>query len=506
MRWITRPGWPGHLLALAAGALTPLAFSPFDLWPLLLLSIALFYLGLRQVSGRAAVARGWFYGFGVFAAGTSWVFVSIHDYGAAPVPLALLLTVAFVAGLGLLFALLAWLWARWLRTGTPLLDALAFAALWVALEAFRGWFLTGFPWLYAGYSQLYGPLASLAPLGGVWLLSLLVTLSATLIVELARVKDSKLLLGTARLLLFAPWLAGLLLGGYQWTRPMGEPLRVVALQGNVPQLLKWEPQQLNAQLALYRDMTLAAPPADLIVWPETAVPVLRNHVEPYLAAMGEHARERGAALITGLPIRQPNANGELRYYNGLTSLGNGSGTYLKQKLVPFGEYVPLQDLLRGLIEFFDLPMSDFARGEPGQALLQARGYQLAPYICYEVVYPEFAASLAAQSDILLTVSNDTWFGSSIGPLQHLQMAQMRALEAGRWMIRATNNGVTALIDPFGRIRQRLPQFEQATLLGEVVPMQGLTPYLYWRGWPMATLVIGLLTWALIARRRLTAAR
>jgi apolipoprotein N-acyltransferase len=501
MRWITQPGWIGHVIALAAGALTPLAFSPFDLWPLLLLSIALFYLGLRSIDGRAAVARGWCYGFGVFAAGTSWVFVSIHDYGAASVPLALLLTVAFVAGLGLLFALFAWLWVRWLRSGTPLLDALVFAALWVALEAFRGWFLTGFPWLYAGYSQLYGPLASLAPIGGVWLLSFLVVLSATLIVELVRVKDSKLLLGTARLLLFAPWLVGLLLGSYHWTTPKGEPLSVVAIQGNVPQLLKWEAQLLNAQLTLYRDLTLAAPPADLIVWPETAVPVLRQHVQPYLAAMGEHARERGAALITGLPVREPNAAGEPRYYNALTSLGEGSGTYLKQKLVPFGEYVPLQDLLRGLIEFFNLPMSDFARGAADQPLLQARGYQLAPFICYEVVYPEFAASLAAQSDILLTVSNDTWFGSSIGPLQHLQMAQMRALEAGRWMIRATNNGVTALINPFGRISQQLPQFEQATLQGDVVPMQGLTPYLVWRGWPMAALVVGLLGWALYRRYR-----
>ena len=254
-------------------------------------------------------------------------------------------------------------------------------------------------------------------------------------------------------------------------------------------------------MTLYRDLTLAAPPADLIVWPETAVPVLRQHVQPYLAAMGEHARERGAALITGLPVREPNAAGEPRYYNALTSLGEGSGTYLKQKLVPFGEYVPLQDLLRGLIEFFNLPMSDFARGAADQPLLQARGYQLAPFICYEVVYPEFAASLAAQSDILLTVSNDTWFGSSIGPLQHLQMAQMRALEAGRWMIRATNNGVTALINPFGRISQQLPQFEQATLQGDVVPMQGLTPYLVWRGWPMAALVVGLLGWALYRRYR-----
>ena len=168
--------------------------------------------------------------------------------------------------------------------------------------------------------------------------------------------------------------------------------------------------------------------------------------------------------------------------------------------MPFGEYVPLQELLRGLIAFFNLPMSDFARGEPGQALLQAKGFSIAPFICYEVVYPEFAASLAAQSDILLTVSNDAWFGRSIGPLQHLQMAQMRALEAGRWMIRSTNNGVTVLIDPQGRISEHMPAFEQATLYGEVTPMQGLTPYLQWRSWPLIVLCTVLLGWALFRRK------
>ncbi|MBD7976020.1 apolipoprotein N-acyltransferase [Serpens gallinarum] len=500
MRWITQPGWPGHLLALGAGALTPLAFSPFDIWPLLLLSIALFYLGLRQLNGRAAFARGWFYGFGLFASGTSWVYVSIHDYGAAPVPLAVFLTLAFVAGLGLLFALSAWIWARWLRREqAPLGDALAFAALWLAQEAFRGWFLTGFPWLYAGYSQLYGPLAGLAPLGGVWLPSFILTLTAALLINLPRLRVRTPLLISGLVLMIAPWLLGLALQQHAWTTSSGAPLRVAALQGNVPQQLKWEREQLRAQLDLYSGMTQATADVDLIVWPETAVPVLRKYALAYLQGMSAHAAQRGAALITGLPIRQLNQHGEPRYYNGLTVLGDGAGTYLKQKLVPFGEYVPLQDLLRGLIAFFDLPMSDFARGPSGQPLLQAKGYTLAPYICYEVVYPEFAASLAAQSDILLTVSNDTWFGSSIGPLQHLQMAQMRALEAGRWMIRATNNGVTALIDPFGRISVQIPQFEQATLYGEVEPMQGLTPYLRWRGWPMALLSIALLGWALYRR-------
>ncbi|HSC83552.1 MAG TPA: apolipoprotein N-acyltransferase [Pseudomonas sp.] len=502
MRWITQPGWPGHLLALAAGSLTTLALAPFDYWPLALLAIALSYLGLRQCNPRQALLRGWCYGLGVFLAGTSWIYVSIHDYGAASAPLAAGLTFAFSAGVALFFALPAWLWARWLRRNdAPIADALAFAALWLAQEAFRGWFLTGFPWLYAGYSQLSGPLAGLAPVGGMWLISLSLALSAALLVNLPLLWRAKPRLLAGLALLLAPWLAGLALHDHAWTQAKGEPMKVAAMQGNVAQNMKWDPAQLQAQLALYRDMTLSSQPADLIVWPETAVPVLKEFAEGYLQFMGRVAQEHQAALITGVPVRQVNQFGEKRYCNGITVTGNGSGTYLKQKLVPFGEYVPLQDVLRGLIAFFDLPMSDFARGPADQQLLQAKGLQIAPFICYEVVYPEFAASLAARSDLLLTVSNDTWFGTSIGPLQHLQMARMRALEAGRWMIRATNNGVTALIDPQGRISVQIPQFQQAVLYGQVQPMQGLTPYLIWRAWPLVGLCMVLLGWALWARRR-----
>jgi apolipoprotein N-acyltransferase len=502
MRWLTQTGWPGNLLALAAGALTPLALAPFDLWPLALLSIGLLYLGLRELSPRQALLRGWCYGFGLFAAGTSWVYVSIHDYGSAPPLLAGFLTLGFVAGLGLLFALGTWVWVRWLRRSTsPLADSLGFAALWLAQEAFRGWFLTGFPWLYAGYSQLHGPLSGLAPVGGVWLLSFVLALSSALLINLPRLIRHKPSLLAALGLLLAPWLAGLLLKNHAWTEPAGPALSVIAIQGNVPQNLKWDPAQLRAQLALYREMTFQAPHADLIVWPETAVPVLKEYATDYLQEMAQFAVQHNSAFLTGVPVRERNAQGEARYYNGVLSLGQGEGQYLKQKLVPFGEYVPLQDLLRGLIAFFNLPMSDFARGPAGQPLLEAKGYQVAPFICYEVVYPEFAASLAADSQILLTISNDAWFGRSIGPLQHLQMAQMRALEAGRWMIRATNNGVTALIDPHGQLSQQLPQFKRDVLQGELVPMQGLTPYLQWRGWPIGLLCLGLLGWALLARRR-----
>ena len=500
MRWITRPGWPGNLLAVAAGALTSLALAPFDIWPLALIAVGLFYLGLRELGPRQALGRGWCYGFGLYGAGTSWIYVSINTYGGASPLLATLLLVAFFAAIAWFFALPAWLWARWLRRSeAPLADALCFAALWVLQEAFRGWFLTGFPWLYSGYSQLDGPLAGLAPVGGVWLISFVLALSAALLCNLHRLRARPSFLAAGAALLLAPWAIGLALKDHAWTSPAGAPLKVAALQGNVEQDLKWDPAHIDAQLALYRDMSLTSKPVDLLVWPETAVPILKDQAQGYIDMMGRFASDRHGALITGVPVRQVE-QGQRRYYNGITVSGEGEGTYLKQKLVPFGEYVPLQDMLRGVIAFFDLPMSDFARGPADQAMLQAKGYKIAPYICYEVVYPEFAASLAARSDILLTISNDTWFGTSIGPLQHLQMAQMRALEAGRWMIRATNNGVTGLIDPFGRITAQVPQFERAILYGEVVPMQQLTPYLQWRSWPLAVVCLLLFGWALLAAR------
>ena len=500
MRWITRPGWPGNLLAAVAGALTRLALAPFDIWPLALVSLVVLYLGLRDLKPRQALARGWFYGVGIYGGGTSWIYVSIHNFGGASILLAGFLMVLFVFAVAWFFALPAWLWARWIRRNeAPLADALAFAALWFALEMFRGWFLTGFPWLYAGYSQLDGPLAGLAPLGGVWLISFALALTAALLCNLPRLRMHKKFFAIGVVLLLAPWAAGLSLKGHAWTSPAGAPLTVAAIQGDVEQSMKWDPAQLDAQLALYRDMTFRSQRADLIIWPETAIPVLKESAEGYLAMLGKFANDRNSALITGVPVRQ-GVRGDYRYYNGITVTGEGEGTYLKQKLVPFGEYVPLQDMLRGLISFFDLPMSDFARGPGDQALLQAKGYRIAPFICYEVVYPEFAAGLSAQSDLLLTVSNDTWFGTSIGPLQHMQMAQMRALEAGRWMIRATNNGLSGLINPFGQITAKIPQFQPGVLYGEVTPMHNLTPYLQWRSWPLAILSLLLLGWALLASR------
>lgn len=499
--FLSRP-WLSLLVAPAAGAATTLALAPFDLWPLALLSHGLLFALLSQVSPRQGLVTGLLYGLGLFLTGSSWVYVSIHDHGAASPLLAGFLTLLFATTLALFHGLFGWLWARFIRPKQGvLLSAATFAALWLAIDALRGWLLTGFPWLYSGYSQLDGPLAGFAPLGGVWLLSFLLAFMAAMLAQLCAVWPNK-----KRALQLLSWpvvilLIGLLLQKQHWTQAAGAPLSVSLVQGNVEQELKWEADQLLNQLDLYRDLTLQASATDLVVWPETAVPLFSDSASSYLDFMRRHIEMRDSALITGIPVRQQDAQGQRNFYNGILGLGQASGQYFKQKLVPFGEYVPLQDWLRGLIEFFDLPMSDFSPGPAQQSPLLLNNYRIAPYICYEVVYPDFARELAKHSEVLLTISNDTWFGRSIGPLQHMQMAQMRALEAGRWMIRSTNNGVSALIDPQGQVSQVLPQFKQAVLQGQIVPMQGLTPYLRLGSWPLASLCAVLLLAALVQRRR-----
>ncbi|GGI99112.1 apolipoprotein N-acyltransferase [Halopseudomonas pertucinogena] len=490
LEWLRGPGWRGHLLALAAGALTTLSFTPFDIWPLGLVSIALLYQGLACLGGRQAMYRGWFWGLGLFLSGVSWIYISIHVHGYASPPLAGLLTGGLVAGLALIPALTAWIWVRWLRPdGSPLLGSLGFAALWVGQEFFRSWFLTGFPWLYQGYAHTDTWLAGWAPLGGVWLLSFICVLSGCLLSEWSLWRRPRPAMAAGGLLL-GWWIGGALLTQVEWTRPAGEPLSVALIQADIEQSRKWDPAHIDYTLATYRDMTYAQrPDTDIIVWPETAVPVLSSGAMPFVQGVAANLAQQGTTLITGIPIDQTDAEGQMRIYNGIMVAGEQPHHYLKHKLVPFGEYVPLEGLLRGMIAFFDLPMSSFSRGPVEQAPLEASDYRLAPFICYETVYPDFAARLAARSELLITISNDSWFGESIGPLQHLQMARMRALESGRWMIRGTNNGVTALIDHQGRITARIPQFQQLALHGEVQPRSGLTPWLRWGNWPLVTLML-----------------
>lgn len=461
----------GCLLAVAAGGLTTLTASPFELWWLGPVAAGLIYLGIMSLTPGQAALRGWCYGLGLFGSGASWVYVSIHDYGYTGVPLALLLTTLFVAGLALFPAVTLWLYRR---LAGPRLAWLSFAGAWVLGEWLRTWLFTGFPWLLLGTSQVDSPLAPWAPVGGVYLLSLITALTGTLGVELLRRR------WWAALPIAALWLAPQALPT-QWTSPSGQPLRVALLQGNLDQAIKWTPDGQREAVHRYTELTRAHGDEayDLIIWPEAALPMFEREARPVFERVQSNL-DPGTALLTGILQR----DGEGLYYNSVVGLGNAQGEYRKTHLVPFGEYLPLESLLADTIAFFNLPMPAMTPGPESQPPLRAAGTTIGNAICYEIIYADRVAAQARHSALLLTVSNDTWFGRSIGPLQHLQMARLRALENGRHVIRATSNGVTATIDDRGRVTARAPQFEVTSLTGEVQPMTGLTPFTRTGSWPI----------------------
>ncbi|PMR73883.1 apolipoprotein N-acyltransferase [Billgrantia endophytica] len=468
----------GHLLALVAGVLTTLTASPFELWWLGPIAAGLIYLGIHALTPGQAALKGWIYGVGLFGSGASWVYVSIHDYGYTGVPLALFLTTLFVCAMALFFAATLWLYR--LLTG-PRLAVLTFAGAWVLGEWLRTWLFTGFPWLLLGSAHVDSPLAPWAPIGGVYALSLITVLSGTLAIEFLRRR------WWAAAPIAALWLAPLALPD-QWTEPAGSPLRVALLQGNLPQLIKWTPEGRRIAANTYLEMTRDQPDdIDLIVWPEAALPMFEDEALPILERAQSNLAP-GSALLTGILQRE----GRGLYYNSVIGIGDTEGEYRKAHLVPFGEYLPLERWLRGTIAFFDLPMPAMTRGPSDQPPIQAVGTTIGNAICYEIIYADLVANRARDAELILTVSNDTWFGESIGPLQHLQMARLRALENGRYVVRATSNGVTAIIDDQGRVIARAPQFETIALTGEAVPMQGLTPFTRtgsWPAWLLAALLV-----------------
>ncbi len=476
------------ILCLLAGAIAPFSLAPFNYWYLGGVSVALLFVLLHNCSPRVSGWLGWCYGLGFFGSGVSWVFVSIHEHSSASVVLAGSMTALFVAALAVLFALQGWLYNRFFR------NAIGFCALWMLFEWLRSWLLTGFPWLYLGYGLIDTPLAVFAPLGGVWLLSLYVVVTSTLLVTFVKRLNQPLQAATILMILGLPLVA---IQQHQipqnWTTPVGEPIRVMAVQANIAQQQKWQRSALENILQTYVDLSQDSDKVDLLIWPETAIPTFYKKASVILSPFTQMLEQNNTAMISGIPTvyNDPEHPKGKRYTNSLTLFAGGNGSYDKQRLVPFGEYVPLERQLRGIIDFFNLPMSEFSLGSPDQPLLEAAGSQIAPFICYEIAYPELVRQQSLTSDLLLTVSNDTWFGHSSAPAQHLQIARMRALETGRWLIRATNNGISALVSPDGKISTTVPQYEQAVMVGQVQKMQGLTPYQEWGIKPLQA-VIGLM--------------
>ncbi|HVN43118.1 MAG TPA: apolipoprotein N-acyltransferase [Steroidobacteraceae bacterium] len=488
----------GRWLALPLGVLEACAFAPFSLHWLAPLCTAALFLVWQDADAREAALRGFLFTAGTFLAGTYWIYHSVHLIGQAPVWIALFLMLGLVSIMGAYAALLGYVAGRFVPVRGLLRWLLALPGGLVIMEWVRGWFLSGFPWLSLGYSQLATPLRGFAPLLGVYGVSLAVAVTAGALTALAlgERRERWIALGVA----VGVWATGAAAARTEWTQPTGREVSVALVQGAVPQSMKWQPGQLERTMALYAGMTRPYLGTSIIVWPESAIPTLESDIRGYLDGERAAAAARGSSLVMGLVRRDP-ASGD--YYNGIAAWGPAEQWYYKRRLVPFGEFFPVPARVREWMRLMNLPYSDFASGPAEQAPLEAGGERLAPTVCYEDAYGAEQVGLAARSTLLVNVSNDAWFGDSTAPHQHLDISRMRSLETGRPMLRATNDGVTALIRYDGSLAASLPQFRPGVLTGVVRPRTGATPYVRLGNVPVLALAwLGLL--AALSRRGRTA--
>ena len=481
------------LAAFVAGAAAVPGFAPFELFPLALAAlVVLIHLWLRAPSPRAAFVVGFAFGCGFFLAGVSWVYVSMHRFGGMPAALAVFATLLFCAFLALFPALAGALQAR-LRAPPVLRAALAIPALWTLTEWLRGWILTGFPWASIGYAAIDWPLAGYAPVAGVYAVSLASVASAGLL--------WCVILGSARGQAAAA--LALIVGGgaalraLEWSSPAGEPLSVSLLQGNVAQDLKFDPARYGRTLDSYARLASESR-ARLMVLPETALPRFLDRVEPaYLARLEAIARDNRGDLLLGVPVRTaPGA-----YFNSVLSLGSAPRqTYHKVHLVPFGEFIPPgMGWVNRVLAF---PLSDFSRGSALQQPLAVAGERVAVNICYEDAFGAEIRRQLPEATLLVNVSNVAWFGDSLAPAQHLQMARMRSLETGRMLLAATNSGITAVIDRDARVLAQLPQFVEGRLDATARGYHGTTPYVRFGDAAALGACLALLALALVLARRM----
>ncbi|WP_147395052.1 apolipoprotein N-acyltransferase [Alginatibacterium sediminis] len=492
----TLKSWQAYLLAFLLGLSTPFSFAPFDIWPIMPLSLAGLWLLASHHNHPGKL--GFVYGLGWFGYGVSWVHVSMAQFGGMPLAASLGLMLLLVSYLSLFPSLAMHLAFRWARNYSIGFYLVYLPSCWLLTEWLRSWLLTGFPWLQPGYSQLASPLSAFAPyLGVLGVSAATFVLSGILAYGFLNPKHR---LPLAALIVLSA-VALMIVKPIQWTKDSSS-LELALVQGNIDLNQKWLRKNRVPMLQRYQELSLAQPQADVIIWPESAIAATEFETLGFLESLDRRLLERQQALVTGIIALDYQSN---HFYNAMITLGQytlpntdqsteheqlsyefeGDNRYYKQHLLPIGEFVPFETILRPLAPFFNLPMSSFARGDSTQKNLVVKGQQWIPAICYEIAFSELVRKYANKhSDAIITVSNDTWFGSSIGPEQHLQIAQMRALELQRPVIRSTNSGVTAIIDRRGQINAKAASFEEATLVANITGAQGLTPFQRWGERPL----------------------
>ena len=428
----------GDILAFLSGSLLPLAYAPYALFPIAVLSPALLIILWQNVTPRRAFWRGLLYGTGLFGVGVSWVHISFHQFGGIPLVGAIPLTALFVVGMALYLALLGGGLACFFPKNTPLKLWLVLPAAWTLVEWLRGWFLTGFPWLSLGYSQIDSPLNGFAPLLGVYGITWLTILTAALLVfifnylkgfiqtkvwtpnQISQTQvwtPHQTQIWISLVLLIAIWGSGWYLAGIAWTQPVHQPKQIVLIQGNIPQDFKWSSGYQLPSMERYLQLSQAHHDADIIIWPETAVPLFYHDVSKYIPDFFEQlmTMPEKASFLIGIPVMYPDGS----YFNSVAKIASQPSFYYKRHLVPFGEYIPFQSLFGNFFQLLKIPMAEFSAGDEGQLNLNSAGESIGVSICYEDVFGELIRSSLPTATLLVNISNDAWFGDSIAPHQHL---------------------------------------------------------------------------------------
>ncbi len=478
------PNWLQLTIALIAGCLVPLSFAPFNIWPLGILALTIFALLINEQSAKAAWWRSWCFGIGMYGVGVSWVYVSISGFGGASMPLAAFLVLIFVLFMAAVFSLPFTVFGRWFSRH-PLSLLIAFPATWLLDEWLRTWLFTGFPWLFMGYADLTNWLSGWAPVVGVMGLSLLSAFTAAVLAHFIYhpTKIRNLLLGSSAIIFI--WGAGFALQKIEWTEISHTATSVAIVQPNVRQEDKWQADFQQTNFDLLRSKTEPLWGHKLIIWPEAAIIQPYSTVLPFLNEINNKAADAESGLVTGIIFDDQEKE---VYYNSVATFGKAIGIHHKRRLVPFGEYVPIE-ALRNLIEFFNLPTSIINLGPDEQYGLKADELMISPSICYEVAFPDLIAKNAVNSQLLISVSNLGWFGDSLGRHQFMQMAQMRALETQRYYAYSTNNGPSAIFDHKGKITAQTNAFEQTSLSSNIFAAEGSTPFMRFGSLPLVAISI-----------------
>jgi apolipoprotein N-acyltransferase len=480
------------LINLIAGALLTLAFAPFhQIWLVFLLPAVLFY-GWSVSTPKQALLNGWLFSVGLQCSGVSWIFYSLHYHGGSPSILAVLMIFLLAAYLSIYPALAGFLINRYCKVSAVIKLMVLYPVAWALFEWLQGIVMTGFAWMQLGYTQIDLPLAGYAPVLGNHGVGLFVAATSGLIVLMVtRPAVWKKWLVTVA----AFWIIGFILKQVAWTEPVGEAVRVSLVQGNIPQSIKWKREMRQPTLMRYRNLSLQQKDTDLIIWPETALPGYQHNLPVYLDNLRETMKERNVDLLTGIFIKDMKKG---RYYNSLINIHGGE--YRKRHLVPLGEYIPLRFLASFFNRWIKIPMSDIDVGDDSQPLLRAAGQPLGVSICFEDAFARDVRKDLPEATLLVNVSNDAWFEDSHELYQHHEIARMRALESGRYMLRSTNTGISSIIGPHGEVVALAPHFKIHVLNATVQPMKGATPYIFWGDYFLLLTGISVIGWFVFRSR------